>query len=156
MSTVAACQIDRAVPADADAIRALEGLTDPTRRLLAADLRRDDRVVLVARTGGHVVGVATVNVATDEAHLLDLAVAVDHRRRGIGARLVAAVREVARDERGATAMTLEVRAGNAPARSLYRRLGFDEVGRRPAYYPDGGPDGGREDAVIMWDRDLAP
>lgn len=154
MSTRPAPQLDRAAPTDADAIRDLPGLSDPTRRLLDTDLQRSDRVVVVARQDDTVVGMATANVATEEAHLLDLAVATTHRRRGLGSELVRTVRAVARDERGATAMTLEVRASNAPARALYRLLGFDEVGRRPAYYADGGPDGGREDAVIMWDRDL--
>lgn len=154
MSTRPAYLLDRADPADADAIRDLEGLSASTRRLLEVDLARSDRVVVVARQDDRVVGVATVNVATDDAHLLDLAVAVAHRRRGLGSELLRSVRAAARDEQGATAMTLEVRASNAAARALYRLLGFDEVGRRPGYYPDGGPDGGREDAVIMWDRDL--
>ena len=154
MSTPPAHLLDRADPADAEAIRGLDGLSASTRRLLDADLARSDRVVVVARQDGRVVGVATANVATEEAHLLDLAVATTHRRRGLGSELLRTVRAVARDERGATAMTLEVRASNAPARALYGLLGFDEVGRRPGYYADGGPDGGREDAVIMWDRDL--
>ena len=41
------------------------------------------------------------------------------------------------------AATLEVRADNGGALALYARLGFDEVGRRRRYYPDGG------DAVLM-------
>ena len=154
MSTRPDYLLDRADPADADAIRDLEGLHDSTRRLLDADLARSDRVVVVARQDDRIVAVATVNVATEDAHLLDLAVAVAHRRRGLGSELLRMARAIVRDEQGATAMTLEVRASNAPARALYRLLGFDQVGRRPGYYADGAPDGGREDAVIMWNRDL--
>ena len=41
-------------------------------------------------------------------------------------------------------LTLEVRAGNAPAIALYRKHGFQEAGRRKNYYQQP-----REDAIIM-------
>ena len=47
----------------------------------------------------------------------------------------------------ALALFLEVDETNVPALALYRRLRFEEVGRRPAYYP--GPDGQRTSALIM-------
>jgi GNAT superfamily N-acetyltransferase len=53
----------------------------------------------------------------------DVVVAPSHRGRGIAARLFAGVEAIAR-ERGACKLTLEVLDGNAPARALYRRLGF--------------------------------
>lgn len=37
-----------------------------------------------------------------------------------------------------TALWLEVHEANSPARKLYKKMGFIEVGRRAAYYPDGG------------------
>lgn len=156
-TTDATVTVGPAGAVDADAILALDGLGDPSRRSLARDLDADDRWVLVARDeAGAVVGAAVLAMLADEAHLLDVAVAVGHRRRGIGARLVTALRDLARDHLGARAMTLEVRDGNAPARGMYRRrLGFVEAGTRPDYYPDGGPAGGREAAVIMWDHDLS-
>ena len=52
-------------------------------------------------------------------------------------------------ERGATAMTLEVRPSNAPARALYAHYGFREAGVRKKYYHDNG-----EDAIIMWNTKL--
>jgi ribosomal protein S18 acetylase RimI-like enzyme len=45
---------------------------------------------------------------------------------------------------GAGEMVLEVRAGSAGARELYRGLGFGEIGRRPRYYAS--PE---DDAVLM-------
>ncbi len=135
---------------------AVEGLGDSTRRLLPHDVDRRDRWIRVARhaMSGRVLGVAIMAVEAGDGHLLDLAVVADHRRRGIGRALVDALRRLAHDELGVTAMTLEVRRSNAAARELYGRLGFTEAGERPDYYPDGGPDGGREPAVIMWDHDL--
>jgi ribosomal protein S18 acetylase RimI-like enzyme len=53
----------------------------------------------------------------------DVVVAPSHRGRGIAAQLFAEVEAIAR-ERGACKLTLEVLDGNAPARALYRRLGF--------------------------------
>ncbi|MFA9446150.1 ribosomal protein S18-alanine N-acetyltransferase [Egicoccus sp. AB-alg6-2] len=138
-----------AMPADADAVRALPGLGDSTRRLVDADLGRDDRCCLVARTvTSHlIVGFAAGLLALDEGHVLDVAVATDHRRRGVGARLVdELIRRL--HTRGAAAVTLEVRRSNEAALSLYRQLGFVVEGVRPRYYPDG------EDALLMWKRDL--
>ena len=156
MATSPAVVLEPAHHRDLDAIRSLDGLGDSTRRMVDRDLGRDDHRLLVARDpDGTVVGFGAVSVAAGEATLLDLAIAPTWRRRGLGARLADALRGLARDELAATAMTLEVRVGNAAARALYRRLGFVAAGIRPGYYPDGGPDGGREDAVIMWDHDLS-
>lgn len=152
-SETGAVTVVPAVPDDVDAILALDGLGASTRALLARDLQTDNRRCVVARRAGRVVGMAIGLVAAGEAHLLDVAVDPSLRGRGIGGQLVAALRARLQDL-GATAMTLEVRASNVAARALYRRLGFEEAGERPGYYPDGGPEGGRETAVIMWDRDL--
>lgn len=141
-------------PDDAAAIRHLP-LQPATARLLNGELVRTDRWVWVARTAaGEVVGMAMLAMLADEAHLLDVVVAPDHRRRGIGAALVQTLRELAATRLGATGMTLEVRRSNQPALALYRHLGFTPAGVRPDYYPDGGVDGAREDAVVMWDHGL--
>jgi ribosomal protein S18 acetylase RimI-like enzyme len=61
----------------------------------------------------------------------DVVVAAGHRGRGIAAKLFAEVEAIAR-ERGACKLTLEVLDGNAPARALYRRLGFAAYQLDPA------------------------
>jgi [ribosomal protein S18]-alanine N-acetyltransferase len=78
----------------------------------------------------------------DEIHILNLAVDPDCREQGIGRALVELVLEEAQD-RQIPQVTLEVRAENAPARALYRKLGFAECGHRRNYY------GRDEDAIIM-------
>ena len=45
---------------------------------------------------------------------------------------------------GCTRMLLEVRVSNAPAQNLYRKYGFEVIGRRPRYYTDN-----HEDALVM-------
>lgn len=75
-------------------------------------------------------------VAADEAEILTLAVAGPARRRGMGRALLDWMEgQVA--ARGAARLILEVSAANAAAQALYRGVGFSEIGRRRAYYPDG-------------------
>jgi ribosomal-protein-alanine N-acetyltransferase len=85
----------------------------------------------------------------DEAHITTFGVHPDHRRRGIGRRLLLELAEVA-IELGSARMTLEVRVSNEPAQRLYRSFGFNVSGRRVAYYSDDG-----EDALVMTTPDLA-
>lgn len=88
------------------------------------------------RDGEPAAGFALSRGAADEEELLLIAVDPRHRGRGIGATLLA--RFVAEAQvRGATRLFLEMREGNS-AESLYRRLGFDSVGRRRHYYRRGG------------------
>jgi ribosomal-protein-alanine N-acetyltransferase len=79
----------------------------------------------------------------DEAHISTLAVRRDLRQRGLGQLLLIALLEEA-ERIGAVLATLEVRVSNSAARALYTRYGFEQVGRRKAYYRDNG-----EDALIM-------
>ena len=65
-------------------------------------------------------------------------------RHGIGTRLLLTLAHEAID-RGAVALTLEVRLSNRGAQEMYKRFGFTAVGVRKGYYADTG-----EDALIMW------
>lgn len=99
--------------------------------------RADGRVLL-----GYLVAMRGV----DEVHLLNITVAPAQQRQGWARFMLDALTLWSRGQ-GAQWLWLEVRAGNAPARSLYTRYGFREVGLRRAYYPAGGLQ--REDAVVM-------
>jgi [ribosomal protein S18]-alanine N-acetyltransferase len=78
----------------------------------------------------------------DEAHIATIAAHPGWRGCGLGLWLMLALLDQA-IRRGAALSTLEVRVGNTPARRLYEKLGFEEVGERRNYYRDG------EDALIM-------
>jgi ribosomal-protein-alanine N-acetyltransferase len=78
----------------------------------------------------------------DEAHIATIASHPGWRGCGLGECLMLALLDQA-TTRGAALATLEVRVGNTPARRLYEKLGFEEVGERRKYYRDG------EDALIM-------
>jgi ribosomal-protein-alanine N-acetyltransferase len=99
----------------------------------------------VAERDRQLVGYGVVMAAAGEAHLLNLSVATDWQRRGIGSDFTRFFVKLARDY-GAAKIYLEVRPSNAAARTLYGRSGFAEIGIRRDYYP---ARGGREDAVIM-------
>jgi ribosomal-protein-alanine N-acetyltransferase len=103
---------------------------------------------VVARGGGRVVGFAGIWLMVDEAHITTFGVHPDHRRQGVGRRLLLRLAELAIELRSVR-MTLEVRVSNLPAQALYRSFGFRVAGRRVAYYSDDG-----EDALVMTTPDL--
>lgn len=108
----------------------------------AVELGRGRTRVLAAREGARLVGYALGWRAEDELELLQLAVAVEARGRGIGARLLAAYLDALRAE-GVARVLLEVRPSNSPALRLYARSGARALGRRRRYYADG------EDALVF-------
>ena len=79
----------------------------------------------------------------DEVHILNVAVAPEHRRKGI-ARILMAECEKRAHQANAALMTLEVRRSNQGALDLYREFDYRAVGVRPNYYVDEG-----EDAIVM-------
>lgn len=90
-------------------------------------------------------GYGVLSVAAGEAHVLNLCVDPRVQGRGHGRRLLHALLHLARG-RGARHLFLEVRPSNKGAIALYHAEGFNEIGRRPRYYP---AHGGREDAIVM-------
>ncbi len=112
----------------------------------------------VALETGHAragpVGFVLARSAADEGEILTIAVARAHRRHGLGWQLMdAALRELYGQR--AEALFLEVDETNQPALGLYRRLGFREVGRRPAYYDRPGAAAGEgKSAALVMRRDL--
>lgn len=86
-----------------------------------------------------------MSVGAKESHILNLCVRLGSQRQGLGRALLAQLLEVARDH-GADTTLLEVRPTNRAAIALYESMGFNEVGRRNAYYP---AKGRREDALIL-------
>ena len=82
-------------------------------------------------------------IMVGEAHITNIAVRVPYRRQGIGELLLISAIDKA-TELNAHIITLEVRASNTPAQSLYQKCGFTQVGLRRGYYSDN-----KEDGIIM-------
>ena len=85
----------------------------------------------------------------DEAHVCNVAVHPDFRRKGYGRRIFLALCALAK-ENSMALMTLEVRRSNLAAQALYHQCGFLDVGYRKRYYEDN-----REAALIMY-REFRP
>jgi ribosomal-protein-alanine N-acetyltransferase len=86
-----------------------------------------------ATTGRKLLGFILSRIAGDEAEIYSVAVASARRGRGLArALLTLNLRRLA--GLGVRSVFLEVDEHNEPARRLYRRAGFREVGRRPGYY----------------------
>ena len=110
---------------------------------LASELRNPLSLWLVATENGKVVGYVGSQTVLGEADMMNLAVAPEFRRRGVAEHLVnKLIDHLHKSE--VTCLTLEVRVSNAPAISLYVKLGFVNVGRRPNYYHNP-----KEDALIL-------
>ena len=92
---------------------------------------------------GAVLGYVGMMFVLDEGYISNVAVAPDFRRQGVADALIAALMTRA-EELALAFVTLEVRAGNEPAKSLYAKHGFVPVGRRKNYY-----DLPKEDAILM-------
>lgn len=99
----------------------------------------------IAESGGAIIGYSVVAIAAGEAHLLNLSIAAEWQRQGLGAELLRFIVKLARDD-AAERIFLEVRPSNAAARALYQRAGFSEIGVRRAYYP---ARWGHEDALVL-------
>ncbi|BAZ04042.1 ribosomal protein S18-alanine N-acetyltransferase [Calothrix sp. NIES-3974] len=93
-------------------------------------------------------GIACVWSILEEAHITILAVHPQYQGQGLGQLLLWGLLQIAH-ERSLERATLEVRASNKAAISLYRKFGFQTAGRRKRYYQDNG-----EDALILWRGDL--
>ena len=113
---------------------------EPRRGLLARFRSTDQRPPIVGYGGFW--------CSAREAHISTIAVHPRLRRKGIGQLILIAMIEKAKSI-GADHITLEVRASNLVAQSLYRKYGFRVVGRRRRYYSDS-----NEDAVVMAAQDI--
>jgi ribosomal-protein-alanine N-acetyltransferase len=100
------------------------------------------RVMLVAQSGGEVLGFVVARMVDREWELENIAVTLGRQRKGIGQVLMHVLIDVARHG-GAEFIFLEVRATNSHARVLYERCGFQQTGTRSAYYSNP-----PEDAVL--------
>lgn len=99
----------------------LEMLADP-RRFVA-----DGGRVLLARRGEEIVGMVMVELQGDgQCELLKLGVRKEHRRQGVGAALMEAALEAAR-QAGQTRVVLTTNHQLKDALRLYERFGFEYV-----------------------------
>lgn len=134
--------------ADLEAVVAIEQRAYPFPWAVGVfrDCLRAGYACWVLDMGGMVAGYGLLSVAAGEAHVLNVCVDPDCQGHGHGRRLMNRLVELARWHR-AERIFLEVRPSNPGAIALYDSMGFNEIGRRPRYYP--AANGSREDAIVM-------
>jgi ribosomal-protein-alanine N-acetyltransferase len=92
-------------------------------------------VVLVSEEAGKLAGFICAKAVAGEWEIENVVVAPEFLRRGIASRLLSRLIQQARNAE-ASAILMEVRESNEPARRLYEKRDFREVGSRRAYYND--------------------
>lgn len=138
--------MDRSTVPDVAAIER-ECFSQPwSEDMLAEELYNDNASFIVAEADdGTVLGYAGLTVVLDEGYINNIAVRSQYRRMGVADALLGTFINFAEDH--LAFLTLEVRASNDKAISLYTKNGFVQEGRRKDYYKDP-----KEDAIIMTRR----
>ena len=137
---------------DLDEIMEIEELSFATpwsRYTFIHEIEFPNSIFDVIKIEGRLVGYGGFWHIVDEAHISNIAIHPEYRRKGLGRKLLAHLLELA-VERRATKATLEVRPSNLAAQRLYGSFGFEVIAVKKNYYADEG-----EDALIMWSGDIA-
>src|SRR5918911_104834 len=134
---------------DLTSIEQIERRSYPTpwsRSMFASELAKPSSICLGAfdPETDELVGYLVISRYVDAWHVMNVAVAPEHRRRGVATTLLERLFELTAG-RGRRGYTLEGRVSNTGAIKLYERMGFRPRGVRRGYYTDN-----REDALIMW------
>jgi [ribosomal protein S18]-alanine N-acetyltransferase len=149
MTDVAHLELRPMVVGDVDEVHALECSVFPhpwSRANFMDSLASGYDAWVLREPAGALAGYFLLMYALDEAHLLDVAVAAPLHGRGVGRYLLDRIAARAQAQRMASIL-LEVRPSNTRALEVYRRYGYEEIGRRKGYYP--AHEGRREDAIVM-------
>ncbi len=102
----------------------------------ASVLERDDSII----------GYGIISMGAGKAHILNLCVHPNLQRCGYGQRILQHLLAFAK-QKGVQSVFLEVRTSHKAAINLYDKTGFNEVGVRKKYYPNGNK--GQEDGLIF-------
>lgn len=106
-------------------------------------LEREDTLFLVCEEGIEITGYIGMYLSFDEGNITNVAVSPLYRKKGYGEALVSSAKELAK-EKQIEKIFLEVRVSNTPAISLYKKMGFENLGVRKNFYEHP-----QEDASIM-------
>ena len=133
--------------ADMDEVMCIEQSVHahPWTRGNFADSLSSDSICKVYEDGENLLGYVVLLPAVDEIQLLNISIAREHQRKGLGRKLLGLTMKLAHDMHMGR-MLLEVRPSNVAALALYRDAGFREIGLRRSYYL---ADNGHEDAIVM-------
>ncbi len=106
-------------------------------------LSDENYIVIIAKDTDAFLGYCVLLCTGEEADITNVCTAPVARGKGVATEMLTVLMEEGLS-RGVKEFFLEVREGNVPARSLYTKLGFEEIGLRKNYYEEP-----REHAVLM-------
>lgn len=114
---------------------------DQVEKLIRDSYESTDRLFLVAKSESGIMGTLTFNrySRAETRHSGDFGMSVhpDHRRKGVGSRLITELEEWAQAN-GLSKIELQVWSNNIPALCLYEKLGYETEGvRKGAILRDG-------------------
>ncbi|WP_294372223.1 ribosomal protein S18-alanine N-acetyltransferase [uncultured Clostridium sp.] len=141
--------IDLMTAEDIDGVFEISNLSLPSpwsRESYKNELNNSNARYFIAKINNKVVGFIGTWIIFDESDITNIAVHPDYRKLGIASKLINSMIDYC-NKKNCTSYTLEVRAGNDAAISLYKKHGFKIEGIRKAYYQDN-----KEDALLMWLR----
>ena len=136
--------IRKAAAEDVHTIAEIEKASIPqpwSEAAFAEALTQENAVTLVAEADGEIAGFITGVFLFDNADIYSVATAEQHRKKGIGGKLLQAFFDTLSNE--VETVGLEVRESNSAAISLYEKYGFERVGLRKNFYEQP-----RENAVL--------
>ena len=111
-------------------------------KILRDEFLNENSCYFVISAYSNVLGFGGLWFNIDEAHIMNIAIKKEHRRKKLGTKLLEYLISYAENEKK-DSITLEVNEQNIPAINLYKKLNFEEVGRRKKYYQN------TFDAIIM-------
>lgn len=114
-----------------------------SEKSITSELTNPLSLWIVAVDGDRVMGYVGSQSVLGEADMMNVAVAPEYRRRSVANGLIMELISQLTSN-NVHSLTLEVRASNIPAITLYEKLDFVQVGRRPNYYSSP-----KEDALIL-------
>lgn len=126
---------------DLDEVHSIEKKSFPSpwsKKAFFLELKNKFSHLYVWEEDERVLGYIIWRSIAGEVHIINIAVHPEHRRKGIGKRLLEFCIE---KEKDAEYVVLEVRASNIPARNLYKNYGFREIATIKGYYSFPSEDG---------------
>lgn len=99
--------------------------------------RKKHTHLYVARLNNGVIGYIVFYINCGEAHIMNIAVSTEYRRRGVAKYLLASALDIVQQDE-VNEVFLEVAVKNTAAQQLYKHFGFEVYGIRKRYYRNGG------------------
>lgn len=114
-----------------------------SKQSLEDELNNETSLFLAAKEENEVIGYIGMSIVIDEGYIFNVAVREKHRNKGVATALINELITYGK-KNNFSFITLEVRASNFTAVSLYSKFGFLKAGERKDYYSNP-----KENAILM-------